>query len=89
MGRLIFAESVIEEAEKLEFTDQNEKKKYLDVVKYCVDKCKTAQDSSKVEEPSDSFIVEKTITKDNIARAWRNAVLCTNEKFKEEQTNAS
>jgi hypothetical protein len=50
MGRLIGENSVIEVAEKCTFTDKNERKKYLDFVRYCVEQSKTAYDAEKVVE---------------------------------------
>lgn len=49
MGRLIEENSVIEVAEKFTFTDENERRKYLDFVRYCVQNSKTAYDVEKVE----------------------------------------
>ena len=48
MGRLIEENSVIEVAEKFTFTDENERSKYLDFVRYCVQNSKTAYDVEKV-----------------------------------------
>lgn len=50
MGRLINESNVIEIAEKCTFTDENEKKKILDFVRYCVKEAKTAYDVEKVVE---------------------------------------
>lgn len=48
MGRLIKENTVIEVAEKFTFTDENERRKYLDFVRYCVQNSKTAYDVEKV-----------------------------------------
>lgn len=48
MGRLIEESSVIEVAEKFTFTDENEKRKCLDFIRYCVKNSKTAYDVEKV-----------------------------------------
>ena len=48
MGRLIEESSVIEVAEKFTFTDENERRKCLDFVRYCVKNSKTAYDIEKV-----------------------------------------
>ena len=48
MGRLIEENSVIEVAEKFTFTNENERSKYLDFVRYCVQNSKTAYDVEKV-----------------------------------------
>lgn len=48
MGRLIEESSVIEVAENFTFTDENERRKYLDFVRYCVKNSKTAYDIEKV-----------------------------------------
>ena len=57
MGRLIEDNSVIEIAEKCTFTDENEKKKILDFVRYCVKQSKTAYDVDKfVAEMNEALI---------------------------------
>jgi len=48
MGRLIDENSVIENADKCTFTDENERRKFLQFVKYCVEQSETAYDVDKV-----------------------------------------
>ena len=48
MGRLINENSVIEQAEKCTFTDKDERKKFFQFVKYCVEQSETAYDVEKV-----------------------------------------
>lgn len=48
MGRLIDENSVIENAEKCAFTDKDDRRRFLEFVKYCVKEAPTAYDIEKV-----------------------------------------
>lgn len=50
MGRLIDENSVIENAEKCAFTDKDDRRRFLEFVKYCVKEAPTAYDIEKVVE---------------------------------------
>ncbi|MBE5886744.1 MAG: hypothetical protein E7284_10120 [Lachnospiraceae bacterium] len=81
MGRLIEENSVIEVAEKFTFTDENERSKYLDFVRYCVQNSKTAYDVEKVvaelEKGLKNLEHNKKLFEDN--QAERGVLMCDSE----------